>query len=195
MTRSVGAAQVRAAVQSTLEAWLPTYIADAERRAGLAARTIDLPRSWRRLARFDTVAADQLPAVFVTSPGIEVVERRGSGEHDATWRIAVTAVARGRTFEETADLVGYYTAAVRAALIQHAAHGIGATTRWDDESYDAVAVDAQRTLGAGVVEVLVTVRNVIDAHDADVPATPPADPYATPAAPVTVTRTNVDLTR
>lgn len=175
----VGAPALRRAIRTTLQLWLPGAVAEAARQNGDDPTTIPAVRSWR-VVSLAQAQEDQLPAVFVTSPGMVGAPRRhGSGLYEATWNATVTVAARDQSHEATADLIGIYTAAVRTVCMQRPSFGgFAASTAWAGEEYDAIEAKAGRTLAAGFVDLTVVVLDVLNAFGG--PATPPVDPLALP---------------
>lgn len=119
------------------------------------------PRTWRRLADFADIAEHDSPAVLVTSPGIEgTPERDADGEWTATWLIRAFCVVRGRSYEETADRVGLYTAALRGALLDdRTLGGLALGVQRRTESLTELRSSNDRTVGAGSVTVAYTVTD------------------------------------
>lgn len=182
---------VRTGLKSHLQTWLPSTLAAACRHHGLAPDALPLPATWKVLPTRDAMAADQLPALFVTSPGAAPqAEQDGDGDVSGTWRMQVFVIARGQTFEDVARDVAIYTLAVRLAAVQHPTlSGMARQTEWAGETYDVLDPTAGRTLGGGRVDLDVTVdiaHNVLAG-----PAVPPEDPYALPPADPTVDDTGI----
>lgn len=159
----VTAVEIRKATQDRLEEWLPAYLAELGRRY---ERDLPPPRTWRRLPDFRALTDDQSPALVVTSPGLVTeADRDGDGEYSATWQVNVFLAVRGQTFEETADLVGLYTAAVRACLGQQGIDIANARRpRWRGEGYNELAAGKARTIGGGMVSFAVHVGAVLDEY-------------------------------
>lgn len=145
-----------------VDALLEVFDQEEYEQADLSPST--LVRSWAVLAEPRDAREDQMPAVFVTSPGLsDQPERNGDGQHTATWSVVVTIVVRGDTFQETADLVAVYAAAARLVLGQHKSlGGLSIGTYWRAEDYSALDISATRTLGAGQVEFDVVIPNVMN---------------------------------
>lgn len=148
----VTAGAVRRAGEALLREHLPAKLAEMADAEGLP---LPEPRSWSRLADFTTIAEHQSPAVVVTTPGIsEVLPSAGCRAQVATWQLRVFVVVRGRTYEETADRVAAYTAAVRSVLLEaRRLEGFSASVTWAGETYQELSADDARTVGAGSVTV------------------------------------------
>jgi hypothetical protein len=193
----VSALALRQAIRSTLQLWLPSTVAEVARQAGVTPSTIPAVRSWH-VVSLEQASADQLPAVFVTTPGLaDAPSRKGTGLHRADWNVTVTAAARAESHEATARLVALYTAAVRTVCTQRSSFGgFADASVWIGEDYDAIEERHGRTLAAGFVDLVVSVADVVDAHGG--PLTPPVDPLAAPGdwplvAKTRTTATNVPI--
>lgn len=182
---------VREGLKTHLQAWLPSTLATACRLHGLEPDALPLPKTWKVLATRDAMVADQLPALFVTSPGAAPdAEQDGDGDVGATWRLQTFIIVREQDFETVARDVAIYALAVRLAAVQHPTlGGIAIGVDWAGETYDVIDPTAGRTLGGGRVDLDVqveTAHNVLDG-----PAIPPADPYAVPPDDPTVATADV----
>jgi hypothetical protein len=143
---------IRRTVESELQANLPERLTQLAAAKGLA---LPSPKTWERLADFTQIAEQQSPAVVVTSPGIDgQPEVTGQDEWEADWLVRVYCVVRGATYRETADRVGHYVGALRAALLT--SPGLAALSsgiEWRAENYSELARDSNRSVGAGSVTV------------------------------------------
>jgi hypothetical protein len=190
---SVGA--VKRAVEATLQRWMPWTLLQVAEFEGRNPAQITQVRTWKRLPETAVIDFDQLPAIGVASSGlIGTPESDGDLSSRATWAVQVEVVVRGKSYDEVTDLVGLYAAAVRACLMQHPSlGGFADQTMWIGEDYAAVDATKSRTLGAAVVEVAVTVDDVLNIHDA--PAVPPLLPTDPMPEPVVVESVHVDEDR
>lgn len=155
----VTVSDVRAAVLSVLQANLPTALTDFETGRGLDAGYLPQPRTWVRQADFLQVAADQLPAVFVTSPGVRDEPTIGyDGTYTAVWPVRAFCVLRGSSFAETSDKTGYYVGVLRWVLNEYRIAGLDVEAkRWASEPVDVLDADSSRTIAAASADALVTV--------------------------------------
>lgn len=176
----VTAAQVEAAVISTLRTYLPHYLAEVERQSG-AEPAIATPRTYRVWTESDTWPSDQLPAVIVACPGTSDT-RRTAGGYEADWDVRVGVIVRTSDQASTRRLAGIYAAATRAVLVQRPALGGRAlATVWTGEEIDSEP-DSGQTWGLGTTRVVVTVPQVVDPDQGptwpDGPDVPdPAEPW------------------
>lgn len=114
------------AAATTLVLWLPTYLAQAERERGLTNRTIarPVPRSFAAHIDEDTFLDERLPAVIiVAAQTADDPVMNMDGLYNATYRLTVTTVIRGRTPPETVAVNSLMGACVRRALLQHQSLG------------------------------------------------------------------------
>ncbi len=103
---------VEQAAVAALALWLPDAIAHQERRKGLVARTVPLPRNIDRRSEFDLENGEQLPAIVLRSTGTvggPDLDQRGRRK---TWRLEVAAINRGRDETEARLLGSIYLAAI-----------------------------------------------------------------------------------
>jgi len=178
---------VRDAFRSTLIAWMPTYLAEVARQAGLVPLTPGQPalapvRSWKVVTDFNSIPDDAMPAAMVSSTGtVGRPERRAGGITRATWALDCSIVVNGIGWDDTAARVGWYIGAARAAVAQHGSLGdFAQDTMWVSENYGRIPSAESRTLGAGVVTFTVAVESVMTIGTG--PAAPDP-PLAVPGAP------------
>lgn len=170
MGNLITATALRRAALDTLQANLWDYlqaVRDVALEPGELLRDqVVEPRTWERPPDIDALPVDQTPAIAVTSTGLsEAAERDGEGVHRAPWALHVFVVLRGNAVGEISDLVGIYTAAIRACLAQVGLDVEGARKpRWRGEEYAEWRTkdgDA-RQMGAGVVTFELAVGDVLD---------------------------------
>lgn len=189
----VTALEVRKAMQDSLAKWMPSVLRELAQRHGIVHEAAREPRTWTRMADFHRLSADQSPSVIVTSPGIVAPpERDGEGYYLATWAVSVYAHILGASFEETADLVGLYTAAIRIAGIQHSLAIEGSRRpRWLLEQYAEISNEDSRVVGAGHVQFTVAVSDAAQDNAGPVSEPPRPPRYVDPDDPVVDTATVV----
>lgn len=148
----VTAGGVRRAVEALLKEQMPAVLTKLATQEGVL---LPAPVSWNRLSDFTAISEQQSPAVVVTTPGItRVLPTVGCRAPVADWEARVFVVVRGRTFEETADRVAGYTAAVRSVLLAaRRLPGYAESVTWGGETYAELVSDSTRTVGAGSVSV------------------------------------------
>lgn len=151
----VTARYVRQTVEASLKARLPAFLTVISNQPG--AEPLTAIKTWRRMADFTGLREQDSPAVVVTTLGVPTPETEEGGGHRAAWGVRVFIVARGRTYEETADRVADYVAAVRVALLADPSLG-GAAEQviWQGETYTELDRTEQRTIAAGSVTVSYT---------------------------------------
>ena len=130
--------------------------------------------TWQQLPTPDAIAAAQLPAVAITSPGLAGAPVWNSVEdgYDAVFVLTVGIYVRGKSHADTAARVRDWCAAIRSTIVRKRTLGglspDGAT--WVDETYVLIPDrTAARTLGAGAVAFNVP---VLVPDPASLPTTP-----------------------
>lgn len=178
--------QLRRAAISRLQQWIEAALVDVARQTGVDEHAIQFPRSWRRLASWDGVPEDQQPVVFATSPSTTGVSgagpnvtRMNDGRWSCQWEVPILAAVRGQDYEQTAELVSVYAAAIRTVLIQHPPDIDGLHSWWwAGETYDALPAEQQRSWAGALVTFTADVDDVtVERGRRD---QPPDDPFAEP---------------
>lgn len=165
----VSAWEVRTAVLDAIQTGIAAELDAVESKYGL---TIPNPASYALIPDFRAITDKQSPLVIVTVDGLDgAPETRLGDTYTAVWRLTVYIVIRtdgmdvGAGYEHTAELVAGYCTALRAVLLKNRQlGGLSRSIVWADEAYSALDIDveAQRLVGAGQVQVLVTVDNAAD---------------------------------
>lgn len=188
--------EVEKAAIDMLRLWMDTYLNEIERQNGIPPRKLTRPRSYSQRNKFDIWPEDQLPAIVVISPGLAEKPRRlGDGSHTAKWAVAIACIVGAKDEEETRNLAGLYTAAIRALFLQRASlNQFAAGVEWLDERYDDMPDDARRSVQSGTVILAVEVDDVVTANAGPVtPDDPPTDPTVDPGDWPTVLHTDVQI--
>jgi hypothetical protein len=197
--RIITAAHVRTAVRDTLARWLPYYLDQVNRELPTARTRLPVPREWRQpLTRAGIPRLDLAPLVVVTTTGVTEVERNAE-DVDGAFEVYVDCIVQGSDYDDTAELVAVYAAAVRVALDQHPALGIGegddyeagfaSDTRFVSDEPPTIDEAQQKTFGEAVARFEVWVAAI---HALYGPTEPPAPPYVDFTIP-TVLTTDVDI--
>jgi len=159
----VTGADVRDAAMDTLKLWMPSYLGEVSVNASKGRCDLPKYRSWRSSVEVEHWPEDQLPGCIVVSPGLLPSPEKHGSRYNAEWAIAVASIVSGNDWDSTMDLVNYYTAAARSALLQHPSlGGYALGIRWIDESYNELGVEDSRTIASGVVSFGVEIANVVD---------------------------------
>lgn len=194
-----GRNDVVAAVQTTLQAWLPSYLIQAARDYGWPADPCDVPRprTWRRVLTADELPPDsQLPSVAVSSSGWVIEPERHGETVDAVYEIMIVATVRGpkRDWTQTGDFSGLYATAIAALLDQQTDLGTDdwAETRVVSGAFVPLGEDNQRTLAEVHVTAHVAVTSIHDLFRTS--SVPPADPCAAPQTGPEVESVTVGVT-
>lgn len=183
----VDGTMVEIAAEETIKIWLPTYLAEYERRHDIPAKTLPALRSFASATEFDHWPEEQLPGCIVISAGLlSPPERYGDGMMSAEWACGVAVLTSGQDRTQSLRLAKIYIACIRWLMLQHPSLGGFATeVRWVDETYDDMAPEMDRTLANGILQLGVRVENVVDARTGPI-TVPTPDPYTPPPEPHTV---------
>lgn len=174
----IDASRVEDAVLSLLQVWLPTYLSEVERQAGMTAGQLARPRSWQAVNDVDNWPENQLPAVFVVPTGTTgEPERLGDGTYSTWWAFGVVAVTPANDEVHARRNAQLYTAAIRALLLhRQSLGGLGTATVWTGERFDAGSLSGRnRTLGVGSSEYRVNVMNVVQTGKGPIAPDPKPD--------------------
>lgn len=142
--------EIEVAVMDTLRIWMPTYLEEIELQKGRTRGEIPPPARYTTRNRFDSFPDDAMPLCVVVSPGLaEKPRKEGSGIYSAWWAVGVGFAAVARDADAAGFLSKVYGAASRAILLQHGSLGGSAEgVEWEDESYDDLVDDEERTVRA-----------------------------------------------
>lgn len=177
----VSQTQVRDAALTTLQQWLPYYLAEVERSDGTPACTVDRPREWRLVVNAQgDVITNQLPLVVVSVPAIREFRLSNPDCYDAVFLLAVNAWVPGRDWEDTAARCSTYATAIQTCLAQQ--QTLGGLAAWTVVSEPAVMDITPPSQNRSIGQVLVGFDVRVDEaapRYADVDE-PPADPCAAP---------------
>lgn len=199
-----GGDDVRLAVRSTIETWVPYYLTVLSARlaaTGKIGGTNQPPNplppfgTWRDEPTYRNLGSGMPAAYLVTAPGTKgEPDKQGSGLYRATWRAQVRIQVFGTTWQQTLDLTSWYEKAVRWAVLQHQGLGGAAqATTWVGTSIELVdrTRNATRSVALATIGLDVTLANVIDSTRG--PKTVPSTP--TPGQDETVTEVVIDFTK
>jgi hypothetical protein len=148
----VSGADIRRAAELTLQRNLPGVLGRLERQWDT---TLPAPKdsAYVRLNDFIQMTEAQSPGVIITATGLDGIPVQDeTGAYEAAWLIRTFVIVRGRSYEETADRVTHYCAAVRAAYAADLSlGGLIVRATWREEKYTELARDRERTIAAGSV--------------------------------------------
>jgi hypothetical protein len=160
----VTAETVRLGVITYLRRWVPAYVAEVSRQAGLAHCLPDF-RSYAP-ALVTGTPDDQLPLCVVTAPAtVGAPVKREDGTVVAPWGVGIGCVASRRTREAAGAVTALYAAAVRAAVLQHPSmDGLSESTEWLGEEHEEIAWDDTRVVMAGKLHFVLDIPALVDTH-------------------------------
>lgn len=202
----ISAADVRDAVNATIDLWGPTYVAVMAQRTGLSLQDFV---SYSALYKIRGLPADQSPSYWVTmEPGSKRLQRKGS-YWTAVWRAEVQVVIYGTDWDATEDLGWAYGTAVRALLLQHGGLGLpqglvtgplasaaNINTDWVQEKYQRAQDERRRTVGVHQGQYDITVEGVLNwsAGPKVYTSSPPPGPGTQGNEPVTAVNITLEKT-
>lgn len=159
--------EIEQALAGGIRTWLPDYLLELERRRSLPPRSLpafrtEVPTSFDA----DRLREDQLPALAIMSAGLtEPPQAHNSdGSYTAKWRVDCISSCVARGNRQARRLAQWYTAAVRAILLQWDFSGTDLSLiriDWVSERYSTRSPTEERTMGEGVVSVDVHATDVM----------------------------------
>jgi hypothetical protein len=179
-----GGHQVQEAFYTTLQKWLPDYIAEFNRNLG--GDVLALPKNYRMKPDFRQLPLNPEATFLVVCDGTTKEPERHQHQTRATWKVTLSVWMAGTTdWQETQALTFAYGAAARAAISQHPGlEGFAETTLWMGERYAEKDHSSLRTIGLLMIDFNTTVGSVLDVFGG-----PPSPQYA---ATGTVTDPSLD---
>lgn len=179
----IGADDVCAAYETTLQQWLPSVI--TEEAAYKNLDPLPVPATYEQLPDEAALNTAKFPALIVSSPGLSTrPEKLGTGLYKPLWDVVVSYVIRGNSYRQTANLTRRYATVIRTAIMQHATlGGVAEDTVWLDESYARLPANVARSIAMGHVTFASLIPGVLDdtAGPTDPATPPPAQPVQTSA--------------
>jgi hypothetical protein len=196
-----GADQLEEAAKETLIKWMPTYLAEVERQRGMEPGEIPLPRSYRTVPRFDKFPEDQIPAIYLVSPGIfgEPV-KRGGGVYQVQYSLGFAVVVETRDPDSVNTMAKLYSSAIVAAIMQHRNLGFEQGkiegVDWVDETFLDIPTQDSRSLASAQGVFVIMVNDVLTVGAGPLvpdPEVPPIDPTVPPDPLPEVGITEIDI--
>lgn len=191
----VDAVSVEESVKDHLKNWMPTYLAELERRLDIDPGTLPQVRSWTTTPRApEKWTDDGLPAVLVVSPGEARDPRvQGDGRVSTFPNIGIAVIVSARTPEETDAFAKRYFAELRRIMYQHSSiGGIAEGVAGGAADYDQIPNESRRTLASGYGVFVVEIPEALNARMGL--SEPPDDPYDVPDLP-TVEETDLEVSK
>jgi hypothetical protein len=173
--------QIENAIIATLQLWLPTYISEVERQAGLTVGNINRPRGWTNSYDLENWKQNQTPCIVLNVRGtVGKPERYEGGMYSAWFSYCVGCLVSDTTEAAARAGASVYMSALADTLIQQdGLGGLATKTEWDGYS-PKLPDPTNRTLALGECEMRVLISNILtdDAgpNNADVPVVPLDDP-------------------
>lgn len=162
----VSAFEVEYALAQCVREWMPRYLAEAEAQRDLAPGDLPELRSVVTSTDASKFPEEQLPALLVSSPGLEdAPDVRGDGLYSARWRADCTVVCSARGNRQARRLAAVYVSAVRALLVQQALFSDVLdviAVDWRGETYRSRTADDERTRAEATVQLRVQIAGAMN---------------------------------
>jgi len=162
----VVATDVDAAVIATLQEWLPAYLGQVEVERGKTPGFLPRPAlgSYANTLTSGEFLDHDLPALLVTTASASDPTVNADSCYRISWRLAISAIVRGRTAPETRETASLYEGSLRRVLVQkQMLGGLAGGVRWLTSSVAPVTdmTGAGRYLAAGMSTYTVFVDDVV----------------------------------
>lgn len=164
----VSGADIEDHLQQIITRWYPSYLYEVERHVGIQPGTLPLLRGMARSSEIEKFPEDQLPVMIIGSPGLtDPPEVDGGGYYTAPWQVNLGVQIAAGPNRRALELARWYALATRACVIQQQQDpGVDSGMQvvrvdWRDERYRELDSIDDRTICVGVVEINVTVANVL----------------------------------
>lgn len=156
-----GGGSVQEAFYQTLEKWLPTYVAEMNRKLGgeiLNATGLQ----FRQEPNIRTLSPNIQAQILVNVPHTVGTPENFSAGVRAQWRVNVEVFVYGsKDWQETQALTYAYATVLRALILQQRGlDGVAETTTWEGEEYLEGEHSSTRTTGVAHVTFVVTIGYV-----------------------------------
>lgn len=172
-----GGHSVQEAYYQTLQKWLPTYIAEVNRKIG--TEVLEVPFEYHFRPDYRTLPRTAKCALLCVVDGTTGHPDRTNNGTRATWGADISCFVFGtQDWQETQALTYAYAATIRACIAQHPdLGGLAETTLWMGEKYMEGEHSSTRTTGLSIVHFESTLASAVDAFGG-----PPFPQYAATGA-------------
>jgi hypothetical protein len=160
----VGAYALQEAYYSTLQTWLPSYIAEFNRQLG--SEILKVPHTYRTKPDLTKLPQTVEAQILVVCHGTKGAPKRHNSTTRSIWNVTVAVFVPGtKDWQESQALTHAYGAAARVAIAQHPAlNGIAETTLWCGEQYQEQEHVSLRTLGMFTLDFETTIANTMNVY-------------------------------
>lgn len=183
---------VENAVTATFVKWMPSYLAELERRTDRDAGVLPAPKSWATVGPELEKPSNSVgwPAGIVLSSGtLETPQRRGDGLYDVWFDIRVAVLVQGVSRQNASELAKLYATAAWLAVMQHPKpEGLAGRMVWAGAVFSNLPANIR--FGAGTEIALEVLAEEIGTAFGG-PTTPDLDPAELPE----VETANIDVQR
>jgi hypothetical protein len=178
-------------VKNHLSKWLPTYLAQLAEDRGLPRNAFlrddgTAVGSWTNTTEFDVEETTALPAILIINTGLaERPRRNGDGSYDAAWVVGIGGLVSAGGDDpryNTGRLAKRFAGAVKLAMLQYSSLGNPDVMDcdWQDEGYDDVPSELQRSLASFRLVFRIEYQNVLNANLGPGSPDPLPDPVDNP---------------
>ena len=159
-----GGNSVQEAAYNTLEKWLPSYIAEFNRKLG--SEVLVAPFEYRHRPEYRTLPRNATAAVLLSVPSTASTPEVYQSNIRVNWNLEAMVFVYGtKDWQETEALTQAYAACVRACIIQNRGlGGFAETTLWEGEEYLEGEHSSGRTTGIAHVRFVVVVGNAMNMY-------------------------------
>lgn len=113
------ATDVDDAILAVLRQWLPTYLVQGAKERDLDYKLAE-PRTYSNVLESDEFLDHQIPAILVTTADTAKVKGGPNSKYEATWKVTVSCIVRGRKGTESRFNAAIAEGAARRVMIQKA---------------------------------------------------------------------------
>jgi hypothetical protein len=167
-----------------LREWLPTYLAEINRRVEITDGVIPKPKSFMTVNEFGGWPEAQLPSILIMAPGLggpAPIQKNGDGSYDLAYLCGVGGVVETASQRSSLRLAKLYMAAVRNLVMQNSSLGGRVKESWfQDEDSAKVPNQENRTLAGFEVVFVVALANVVSERHGPATTEPAVDPTVDP---------------
>lgn len=182
-------------LQDLLAMWLPSYLTEVERQAGLNPCTLARPKFYGTSVEADLHPGEGMPAIIVVSPGTDgIPEGEGGGIVTAWYQVTVATLVMASDEHGARQLSAYYSGAVRAVVMQHGSiGGVADGVQWLGEEFQGEPPsNRNRSRGGALTHFRIRIPVTVEAQSG--PTFPaPIDPCADVADLVTVQTVEINV--
>jgi hypothetical protein len=177
---------VEHAVLDTLRLWLPSYLADGERKHDLEPGAVPEPRGWTVTGRsLEKFTSDQLPCVIVMAGGIlsRPLAAGMPGALTGIWSLDVGVIFNAAWGQDSRTYAQLYIRAVSLIMLQRPLENLLSAVNFNGEQYDELDFSQTRTYSAALAAFTIEVDGILNKDGGPPPFVGPPDVPTSPFYP------------